>query len=134
MITYLDASAAAKLFIDEPESEALVAHLRNRSDAGAELASAALLETELRRTAARLDLPQLLVTEVLDGIAMVLPGRRTYRTAGLIEHSDLRSLDALHLSCALEIEAQEVISYDRRQLHAASELGVPVSSPGLEAR
>lgn len=131
MITYLDASAAAKLFIDEAESDALVVHLRRRSEEGADLASCALLETELRRTARRLRLSQGLVTEVLDGIGLVLPARPTYRAAGLFDQPALRSLDALHLACAVEVDADEVVSYDRRQIDAASDLGFAVSSPGL---
>jgi hypothetical protein len=50
---YLDTSAAAKLLVEEDESDALVAYLDRTVD-GQDLISSALLETELRRLAIRI--------------------------------------------------------------------------------
>lgn len=130
MLVYLDASAAVKLFVEEPESDALVAHVAAVAPEGGDLTSATLLETELRRTARRLQISQVLVSEVLQGFDLVLPDRGTFRAAGLFERRDLSSLDALHLACALACEAGQLVSYDRRQLDAASAVGLAIASPG----
>jgi predicted nucleic acid-binding protein len=125
---YLDASAAAKLLVDEAESATLAAYLDDLDpDAGP--LSSALLETELRRLAMRLDLPQWPVTEVLARVTLVEPQRSTFHAAGLLPVRDLRSLDALHLATALRIEAVVVVGYDRRLLNAARALGLETSSP-----
>jgi predicted nucleic acid-binding protein len=71
---YLDTSAAAKLLVEEDESDALVAYLDRTVD-GQDLISSALLETELRRLAIRIRLDQLVVTELLARIDLVDPPR-----------------------------------------------------------
>jgi hypothetical protein len=71
---YLDTSAAAKLLVEEDESDALVAYLDRTVD-GQDLISSALLETELRRLAIRIRLDQLVVTELLARIDLVNPPR-----------------------------------------------------------
>ena len=43
----------------------------------------------------------------------------------------MRTLDAIHLSTALYIEADELVTYDRRLLAAAEAQGVTAVAPGL---
>jgi len=124
---YLDTSAAAKLLIDEPESEALVHHL-DSLDPGEVLASSALLETELRRVAVRQDLAQASVSDVLARVALVDPDRSLFHEAGVLPGATLRSLDALHLATAMRLGAA-VVAYDIRLIESATALGLDIVSP-----
>ena len=128
MILYVDSSAAVKLVVEEPESTALADHL---DDLGpdTDLLSSALLETELRRLAVRLHLPQTLVSQVLSRVSLVEPNRSICREAGILPGSGLRILDALHVATALRLDASAVLAYDRRLLGSARDLGFDVSSP-----
>jgi len=125
---YLDASAAAKLLVDEVESDALVAFLDETVD-GQELFSSAVLETELRRLAVRLELDQSAVTDLLARVDLVDPPRSVFHEAGLLPGRHLRTLDALHLATALRVGADTVVAYDARLLAAARTLGMSVQSP-----
>jgi len=125
---YLDASAAAKLLVDESESEALAAYLDGIGDEQ-DLVSSALLETELRRLAVRLDLDQSAVTDLLARVDLVDPPRSLFHEAGLFPGTHLRSLDALHLATALRVEADTLVAYDARFLDAARSVGLGVHSP-----
>lgn len=128
MTVYLDTSAAAKLLVDEAESEALAAYLDGiREDQV--LVSSALLETELRRLAVRLDLDQSGVTDLLTRTDLVDPPRSLFHEAGLLPGKSLRSLDALHLATALRVDADTVVAYDARLLEAARGVGLGVQSP-----
>jgi uncharacterized protein len=128
LINYLDASAAAKLIIEEAESTALASYLDDLGDDAA-LISSALLETELRRLAIREELNQSTVSGVLDRIDLVEPNRSVFHQAGLFPGPRLRTLDALHLATALAMGSDSVIAYDARLLIAAAELGIATASP-----
>lgn len=128
MTVYLDTSAAAKLVVEEPESDALAAYL---DDLGPEddLLSSALLETELRRLGVRLDVAQSAITDVLTRVDLVEPDRALFLAAGLLPGTSLRSLDALHLATALRVDADLLVAYDRRLLEAAKSVGLATLSP-----
>ena len=128
MTLYLDTSAAAKLLVDEDESEALAAYLDGTVD-GQELISSALLETELRRLAIRLELDQSMVTDLLTRVDLVDPPRSLFHEAGLLPGTHLRSLDALHLATALRVDSDTFLCYDARLLDAARSIGLEVNSP-----
>jgi predicted nucleic acid-binding protein len=125
---YLDASAAAKLLVDEAESEALAGYLDTAMEEH-DLVSSALLETELRRLAVRLDLSQSEVTDLLSRVDLVDPPRSLFHEAGLLPGAHLRSLDALHLATALRVGAEKLLAYDTRLLDAARSLGLDVETP-----
>lgn len=129
MIVYIESSAAAKLFIDEAESAGLKHHLETLADTGSRPYTSRLTETELRRTAVRGRLPQQAVTEVLTHLRVVEANRTLFQDAGLLPGDELRSLDALHVSAALNLAADLFISYDQRQIRAAEEVGLKVESP-----
>ncbi|MGQ0631430.1 MAG: type II toxin-antitoxin system VapC family toxin [Sporichthyaceae bacterium] len=127
---YLDTSAAAKLLVEETESTPLKDHLDGLPDAD-EVMSGALLETELRRIAVRLELDQATVSEVLNRVDLVDLSRAEFRTAGVLPGPSLRSLDALHVAMALRIGADVLVAYDQRLIAAAQSLGLDVVSPGI---
>ena len=126
---YLGTSAAAKLLVDEPESDALVAFLERALDGGDVVGSSRLLETELRRLAIRLSIPQEHVTLVLERLDLLIPDDEVFRTAGLLPGSSLRSLDALHVAAALRWGADTVVTYDERQALASRAVGLDVAAP-----
>jgi uncharacterized protein len=125
---YLDTSAAAKLLVEEVESEALAAYLDGTVD-GQELISSALLETELRRVAVRFELDQSTVTDLLARVDLVDPPRSLFHEAGLLPGPRLRSLDALHLATALRVASDTFVAYDARLVAAARSIGLSVHSP-----
>jgi uncharacterized protein len=128
LTVYLDTSAAAKLLVDEAESEALAAYL-DRTIEEQELVSSALLETELRRLATRLELEQSMVTDLLARVDLVDPPRSLLHEAGLLPGTHMRSLDALHLATALRVDSDTFVAYDTRLLDAARSVGLSVHSP-----
>lgn len=119
MRCYLDTSAAAKLLVEEAESDALVAFLERAVEGGDVVGSSRLLETELRRLAIRVAIPQEHVTLVLERLDLLVPDDEVFRTAGLLPGASLRSLDALHVAAALRWGAYAVMTYDERRALAA---------------
>ncbi|GGF30059.1 type II toxin-antitoxin system VapC family toxin [Subtercola lobariae] len=131
MICYLDTSAAGKLLVTEPESDALVRHLDQFGHRrGSVIASSTLLETELRRMASRLGFTQAAVSGLLRKLSVIDIERDVFREAGLmLPGGSLRSLDAPHIATAERIAADEFISYDERQAQSAAEVGLRVTQP-----
>lgn len=129
MRCYVDASAAAKLLIDEAETDALRQFCAQPE---VELVATDLLETELRRIAHRETLPAADVVAVLSGITLHGLSRSAYAQAGLLPGAGLRSLDALHITGALRLEVDVALIYDSRMRQAAVENGLRVLSPGEE--
>ncbi len=127
---YIDTSAAAKLLIDEAESDALAAELDATHP---ELAACYVLETELRRMVSRVPaLDQAAVTTLLTGIDLYEVPPSLFREAGLLDGSTLRSLDAIHLAAAIRIGVDGLLTYDRRMAVAAHDRGLTVISPGAD--
>ena len=126
-VWYLDTSAALKLVLEEPESEALALHIDSEQP---DLAAGWLLESELRRVANRVPgLTMDAISEFLLGVSLYeMPGS-VFREAGLLPGPNLRSLDALHLSVAVRIGVECVVTYDERMAQSASQLGLPVVAP-----
>jgi uncharacterized protein len=126
---YVETSAVAKLLVEEAESAVLADHLDTLAAQDVSLRSCLLLETELRRLATRVGVPQDLVSDVLDRFDLVEPDRSVYRDAGLLPGRQLRSLDALHVVTALRSECRTMITYDARQAEAARAAGLRVAAP-----
>lgn len=129
MTVYLDSSAAAKLLVDEDESAALATRLDELTEDGEVIVASVLLETELRRLAIRVEIPQSTVSTLLEGVVLHRPDRPLFHAAGVLTQAGLRSLDALHLATALRIGANEVAVYDARLAAAARSLGLRVLAP-----
>lgn len=121
MIVYVDTSAAAKLLVEEPESDRVAARLNELPDPPT---SSLLLETELRRMAQRNGVPQEEVTSLLERFVLLEVDRAAFRDAGVLPGTGLRSLDALHVAVALRCGADVMISYDDRRIAAAEAAGL----------
>lgn len=126
-LAYLDTSAAMKLLVEEPESEALLSELT--ADTTVRLVASWLLHTELHCAAGRhpniLDLGA--VSTVLATVDLVDLARGDMLAAGT--HAPLRSHDALHLATALRLGADEIYTYDDELADAASRAGLRVRAP-----
>lgn len=128
MICYLDTSAAMKLLVEEPESEALSSYLQTAGQRA--LVASWLLHTELHCAANRhpddIDLDSVAI--VLDTVSLVDITRGDLLTAGTLP-GRLRSNDAIHLAAALRLSVDEVVTYDADLSRAASVAGLPVARP-----
>jgi predicted nucleic acid-binding protein len=126
---YIDASAAMKLVVEEPESWALADAL-----AGDQLISSEICRVELARAIRRLGLGQgaeLLVRGVVERIELLRLDDQILDRASEVGPTDLRTLDAIHLASALAIgrELDAVVTYDRRLAAAAEGAGFAVLTP-----
>lgn len=134
-ISYLDASALAKLVRAEPETAALLEHVNHRN-----LLSSSIVLTELPRAIRRaaagdpaLPLDALIrrASELLDAIALIPVDDRLLAVAGAIAEPALRSLDTIHVAAAAGVGPLDAfVTYDVRQGAAARLAGLPAISPG----
>lgn len=131
---YVDASALVKLVRDEPQSDALRDFI-----ADADLVSCQLALTEtpraIRHAASQdpdLPLDALIerTTELLEAVALLPLGRALLEVAGRLPEPALRSLDAIHVAAAVQLqEIDAFVSYDERQSTAARLAGLHTTSP-----
>jgi predicted nucleic acid-binding protein len=132
MATYVDASAAAKLVLEEPESSALERWLTRK---GRVPVTSDLTRTELLRTTRRVApdrMPE--ARAVLDVMTVLTVSTSIFERAVTLDPESLRSLDAIHLASALELGDQldSFVTYDARLGLAARTYGIAVVSPGVE--
>ncbi|GAA2080535.1 type II toxin-antitoxin system VapC family toxin [Pseudolysinimonas kribbensis] len=127
---YFDTSAAMKLLHPEAHSADVA---RWVDDPQIEAVSSSLLETELRRGAARWEIRQEDATQVIDRFALYEHPGWEFKAAGLLPDRAARSLDAIHVAAALRVEAHALVTYDARMIAAASAMGLPVIRPGIDA-
>ena len=126
---YVDASALAKLIVDEAEGDALRAFLAPIARQATSIVGRVEVErTVARRAPARLDH----VAGLLDDLVIVGLGPAIAAAAAEIGPPTLRTLDAIHLAsaAALAADLEAFVTYDRRLADAARALGMPVASPG----
>jgi predicted nucleic acid-binding protein len=127
MVWYLDTSALLKLVVAENESAAMRSWMARAGPCW----SSQLLCTEALRAADRLGVDEEVVAELLDAVSLVVPAASTFLTAGRLQPSTLRSLDALHLATALELgdDLEGLVTYDARMVAGAEALAVTVVAP-----
>ncbi len=126
---YLDTSAALKLVLPEPETEQLELWIARH--AGIPRVSSRLLRIEMLRTVARYAPNRVgRANDVLSAIAL-LSIDDVAPTAEVIGDRALRSLDAIHLATAHQVQTDltAFICYDKRLSDSAQSLGLPVETP-----
>jgi uncharacterized protein len=129
-VIYLDTSAFVKLIRGERETSALEAFLRERPEAL--LVSSALLVLETRRVILRQAPDQLARADLLlTRIDQVDITRAVLEAASRLPDPALRSLDALHLATALQLDRdlEALVTYDSRLAAAAGRQRLPVVTP-----
>lgn len=125
---YLDASAAVKLVVREPES----ASVRRFLAGEVTRMSSRVLAVELLRAVARASPAAAEQARSLLGVMDFVELDETVaERAGTLQPAGLRSLDAIHLASALAVadELDAFVTYDARQADAARALGLAVESP-----
>src|SRR5215831_10620979 len=100
--TYLDSSALLKLVVEEPESASLRRYLQRRRP----LVTSALARTEVLR-AVLLEGEDALARarEVLSSVELIRVNDRVLNAAGVLRPDDVRSLDAIHLATAQQLDS-----------------------------
>ena len=125
-LAYLDTSAAMKLLVAEPESEAL---RRELSSDGRQLVASWLLHTELHcavgRRLAQVSAERVL--DLLDAVELIDLSRGDLVAASA--HAPLGAGDAIHLAVAVRLGVDEMISYDAELARAATAVGLRVLAP-----
>lgn len=129
---YAGTSAAAKLFVAEPETPDLRQWLSDQDEPS--LVASALLGVELirllglARPAALPDAEHFLSTDV--DIVQVTP--TILADAARVPPPRLRTLDAIHLATALDLGSAVgvMLCYDKRLVQAARAAGLEVAHPG----
>lgn len=127
---YLDTSAFVKLIRGERETPALQAFLSDRP--AGPLVSSALLVVETRRAILREAPDQLTRADLLlTRIDQVEVTRSVLEAASRLPDPELRSLDAIHLATALQLEGdlEALVTYDSRLAAAAARQKLPVVTP-----
>ncbi len=134
MKLFLDTSAFAKRYVEEPGSTKLLA-LCQQADA---LVVSVICLPELISTLSRLvretkltkaqyrKLKNLVMADLADVAVCQLDADVLATTTTLLEAYSLRAMDALHIACAMACAPDKFISADQRQLAAARKAGLNV--------
>lgn len=130
LAVYLDASALAKLVINEPETLALARFLEDWPSRLASVIARVELIRAVRRDAQPADVFDR-ATALLERMSLVTLEPAIITDACGAEPAGLRTLDAIHLATALSVREglAGVVTYDRRLADAARRAGLTVWSP-----
>ena len=134
MKAYLDSSSFAKRFVDEAGSDKVEAICAKATDLGLSVLCVPEIASALNRrrrertlTKRQYDLAKRsLIEDVRDADIINLTASVVGSSIAVLETSPVRSLDALHIACALEWEADLFVSSDKRQLDAAKRAGLKI--------
>jgi predicted nucleic acid-binding protein len=116
-----------KLVVLEPETPALIDALRDQT-----IVASDLVRTELRRAVLRAAPDRIAAADSLvERLLLVRLDAGLLDGAGRLEPRTLRTLDAIHVQCALLLgeELDKLITYDARQADAARSAGLRVERP-----
>lgn len=134
MKSFLDSSALAKRYIRERGSDKVRGALAQAS----EVAICLICPPEILSALCRMrrhgsisaahyeEAKSALYADIEDMAICALTVPIVHKAIALIERFPLRTLDALHVACALDWQADLFVSSDRRQLAAASGSGLRV--------
>ena len=132
MRMFFDSSAYAKRFIEEPGSQTV----DKLCMAATELALTIVCIPEIisalnRRVRERVLMPrhyeeikERLLEEVQDVVIINLTPSVISTCTVILERSLVRAMDALHVACAIQWDAELFVSGDRRQISAARKAGL----------
>jgi predicted nucleic acid-binding protein len=134
MKAFFDSSGLAKRYIKEQGSDKVERALMDASEVAVSLVCPPEIISALSRlsrqgsiSASQYDLAKnAFFTDIEDMAICAVTVPVVHKAIDLIEGFPLRTLDALHIACALDWRAEVFVSADRRQLAAASESGLRV--------
>ncbi len=138
MRVFFDSSAFVKRFIEEHGSDEIEGYCQQASMLGLSIICfpeiiSALNRKRRERTLSPADYSTIktqLADDIRDADVINLSPAVIERSIFLLETNALRSLDSLHIACALEWQAECFISADKRQLQAAKKSGLRVHYVG----
>lgn len=131
---FLDSSALAKRYVEEPGSERLESMLAGAERLGLSVLVVPEVISGLRRRrreralseAQYLAAKAALLQDVRDAEIVGLVETVVAASVAILERSNVRALDAMHIAAALEWSAELFVSADERQLQAAEQAGLAV--------
>lgn len=129
MAFYVDTSALVKAVIQEEHSDAF---RKWHAGISAPLVTSDLARAELPRAVRRADSTQAVrARAVLDRMTILVVTTELFQAAARLEPTSLRTLDAVHLACALDLgdDLEGLVAYDDRLLEAAQAYGVATITP-----
>ena len=134
MRVFFDTSAFVKRFIAEVGSEHADTVTQNASEMGLSILCFPELMSALNRKQREgliteesyLNLKREILKDIEDTDIINLTPSVLRKATELLENNPLRSLDAIHLACALEWKAGLFVSSDERQMAAAIKSGLNV--------
>ncbi len=128
-VAYLESSALVKLVVLEPESDALHDVIATHE----QLVTSELAVVELGRAARRARGKRGVdrAGEILGALHLAPIDRAVLARARGLAPLTLRSLDAIHVATAIELDIDDLVfvAYDARCLDAAESVGLAVTSP-----
>jgi len=132
--TFFDSSAFAKRYIEEPGSQRVDDLCADTSDLGLSVVCipeiiSALNRRVRERSLSRRDYARAkrrLSLDVADAAVINLTPEVIATAVAVLESSPVRAMDALHIGCALEWEAERFATSDERQAGAATNAGLEV--------
>lgn len=130
-ILYVDSSALLKRVVIEAESAAVRVLLRESNAAGDLLTASSLAWLEVWRALRRGEMAdvQSVARRAVSGIAEFQLSEAVLVRARGVGGNHLRSLDAIHLSSALAVGADHLLTYDDRLADSATDAGLTVLGP-----
>ena len=134
MRVFFDTSSFVKRFVEEVGSEQAVNITQNASEVGLsiicypEIISALnrKLRSEFITKETYIELKNEILQDIEDIDIINLTPSVLEKTTALLENNVLRSLDAFHIACALEWQADLFVSSDERQVTAGMKSGLKV--------
>ena len=135
MKTFMDSSAFVKRYIEEPGSEFVEEICEKTSYLALSIISVPEIISALNRRLREHTIDQRdyriaknrLLEEIEDTILLNITPAVVYQSILLLENNKLRTLDALHLACAIEWQPDLFVSSDKRQIKAAQKSGLPIT-------
>ena len=132
MKALFDSSALAKRYIEEAGSQAVDDACQRTTALGLSVLCVPEIISALNRRVREKRLSRQdyfsaksrLSADVADAVVIELTPEVVSRSILLLETNDLRTLDAIHVACALEWGAEEFVSADERQVKAARKSGL----------
>lgn len=126
-LAYVDASALAKLVLDEPGAMAM----RRWYIESERVVTSRIGIIETRRACSRQAFDADHLAIILKSVETAELDARIADAAGLLGPTTLRTLDAIHVATALQFvpDLDAFVTYDDRLADAARSLGLPVLRP-----
>ncbi len=129
-----DSSSFAKRFIAEPGSEEVDKICQKASELGLSVLCVPEIISALNRRVREGSLPSAgyelaksrLLAEVKDAAILNLTPEVVATAVTLLENNKLRAMDALHIACARQWQADLFVSSDQRQIQAAQKSGLAI--------